>query len=110
MTKQSRRTVIIGFLLAIAILLSVIRSQRSQNGLHYKTFCAKNGWGYDVFIENRVLIHQDVVPVINTQQGFKYERQAEKAARLVIKKIRMKKLPQLTKSEIQLLLSSNEAY
>ena len=110
MIKQFRLAIIIGISLAIVVLLSFAQSQKQQNALHSQTFQGQNGWGYDILMRDRILIHQDVIPVINTLRGFKNQSQAEKAAALVIKKIRMKQFPQLTKSEIQILLSYNEAH
>ena len=110
MIKRSWLVIIIGFFLAIVLLLSLIQNEKNQNTLHYETFCSEKGWGYNILTGDKVLLHQDVVPVVDTQKGFKYEDEAERAAGLVIKKIRMKKFPGLKKSEIEPLLSSNEAY
>jgi hypothetical protein len=94
--------------LAFLILLSFVSIKKGHNAVHYETFYTQHGWGYNIITKDKILIHQDVIPVLNEQKGFNSKWQAEKAAMLVIKKIKAKEFPQLTEPEIQLLLSLNE--
>jgi hypothetical protein len=47
-----------------------------------KTFC------YDIFVDDRLLIHQPSIPGLPGIKGFVRKRDAEKVAALVIKKIK----------------------
>lgn len=45
-----------------------------------------NTWGYDIYFENSLFIHQDCVPGLPGNDGFKTKAAAVKAARLMISK------------------------
>jgi hypothetical protein len=47
-----------------------------------------NTWGYDIYLQNRLYIHQPGVPGLPGNEGFKTKTDAKKAARLVIGKIK----------------------
>ncbi|MFQ5335382.1 MAG: DUF4907 domain-containing protein [Flavobacteriales bacterium] len=51
------------------------------------------GWGYEIFVDGKLYIHQPHVPAIQGRQGFATEADAMKAASLVMDKIRHKIIP-----------------
>jgi Domain of unknown function (DUF4907) len=53
----------------------------------HHTYC------YDVFVDDRLIIHQTSVPAVSGNDGFKTKGDAIKVARLVIEKIRKGEMP-----------------
>jgi hypothetical protein len=52
-----------------------------------------NTYGYDISINNKLLIHQPNIPGMEGNKGFEKKSDAEKVARLVIKKIQKGIMP-----------------
>jgi len=50
-------------------------------------------WGYDIYMEKRLVIHQPSVPGLPGNEGFKTKVDAGKVARLVIEKINKGEMP-----------------
>ena len=62
--------------------------------LIYKIIDApKQTYGYDVFADGRLMIHQPSVPGLPGNEGFKTKEDASKVAALVIGKIRKGEMP-----------------
>ena len=62
--------------------------------LTYKIIDApEHTYGYDVFAEGRMMIHQTSVPGLPGNEGFKTKDDATKVALLVIEKIRKGDMP-----------------
>lgn len=89
-------------LVAVFVFLKI--SASSDSGIvpySVKTFETKTGWGYSVFLNEREIIHQDVIPVISNEVSFKTKNEALKTARVVAKKLKDKKLPYLTANDLK---------
>lgn len=54
---------------------------------------ADNTWGYDILVNDRLLIHQLTKPSLPGNKGFATKTQAQKVADLVIEKIRKGEMP-----------------
>jgi hypothetical protein len=52
-----------------------------------------NTWGYDIFRQKSLFIHQPSVPGLPGNEGFKTKADTKKAARLVIGKIKKGEMP-----------------
>jgi hypothetical protein len=50
-------------------------------------------YGYDVFSNGRLMIHQKSIPAMPGNEGFKTKADAEKVAQLVIEKIKKSEMP-----------------
>jgi hypothetical protein len=62
--------------------------------LTYKTIDAPNHtYGYDVFAEGKLLIHQTSIPALPGNEGCKTKADASKVAQLVISKIKKGEMP-----------------
>lgn len=62
--------------------------------LSHKIIDAPNKtYGYDIYSDNKLLIHQPSVPGVAGNEGFKTKAGAEKVARLVIGKIKKGEMP-----------------
>ncbi len=54
----------------------------------YKTFLINNKWGYDIYQNNSLIIHQPNIPAIHGNDGFSTELDAKLVAELAIKKLK----------------------
>ena len=70
-------------------------------------FEGSDGWGYDILVNDGLLIHQEYVPVIDGKKGFPTKEQAEKTALLIINKMKNGRLPTVTTFELEKILSLN---
>ena len=62
--------------------------------LTYKIIDApKHTYGYDVFADGRLMIHQTSVPALPSNEGFQTKEDATKVALLVIAKIKKGEMP-----------------
>jgi hypothetical protein len=68
--------------------------------------CINNSWGYDVFIDKKLFVHQATRPGMPGNDGFKMKEDAERVAQAVMKKIRNNEMPPtITNDEMKKLLS-----
>jgi hypothetical protein len=74
--------------------------------LHYKVevFRQEQGWGYDIVLNRKTIIHQAYIPAISGNKVFEYKSSAKKAGELVVKKLNNKKSPRITKEELSAIL------
>ena len=91
-------------LLAIALIFFVFKKFiKQENAIEVKAFKVQNGWGYDVYRNNKVYIHQTIIPAIEGRKEFVSQEQAIIIGNLVAKKLNQGKgggLPQITVEEL----------
>lgn len=68
-------------------------SSYEHSVIEIKTFMINQEWGYDIFIDDNLYIHQSNIPAIAGDNGFKTEVDAQNVAGLVVSKIRNNILP-----------------
>ena len=69
-------------------------SAYANTKLTYKIIDApKQTYGYDVFADGRLMIHQTSVPALPGNEGFRTKQDATKVALLVIDKIKKGEMP-----------------
>ena len=62
---------------------------------------ADNTFGYDIFQNNRMVIHQPIIPGTSGAHGFKTKSDAEKVAQLVMQKMKNgERRPTVTSEEL----------
>jgi len=73
---------------------SPAQGTHASANLTYKVITAPQAtWGYDVFADGRLMIHQSSVPALPGNEGFRTKEDATKVALLVIEKIRKGETP-----------------
>jgi hypothetical protein len=82
---------------------------KKKNHLSAKVFEGSCGWGYDILVNDTLLIHQESVPVLTGKKGFLKKEQAEQTAQLIINKMKKGQLPTVTTFELQQIFSFNQA-
>jgi hypothetical protein len=75
----------------------------------YKVIQApRNTYGYDIFSDGKLMIHQPSVPGEPGNNGFKTQKSAETVAKLVIEKIKKGEMPPtVSREEMQKLKAIN---
>jgi hypothetical protein len=78
-------------------------SSTSKSNLTYTIInSANHTYGYDIFSDGKLLIHQPSVPGMSGNEGFKSKQSSEKVAQLVINKVKKGEMPPtVTKEELQ---------
>ena len=93
--------------LAIAAAIPLFYVWKNDKKIEYTTFHTSEGWGYDIFINEKLAIHQQYVPVMAEKKGFTQEAFAKKAAQSVVDKLKNNKLPTLSYEEITQICTPN---
>jgi hypothetical protein len=71
-----------------------------KSNLNYKIINAANStFGYDIFADGKLMIHQPSMPGMPGNNGFKNKVDAEKIAQLVITKIKKGEMPPTVTTE-----------
>jgi hypothetical protein len=75
----------------------------SKPDIRYEVFYDKeSGYGYDVFVDGKKLIHQPNIPGIAGTAGFKKEEHSRRVAELVVKKLERNEVPPaITRDELR---------
>ena len=64
------------------------KSVSASSKIKYNLIPLKNNtWGYDIFIDDKLKIHQTTIPCLNGDSGFKTKASAKNIAKLVTYKI-----------------------
>ncbi|MFC0183057.1 protein of unknown function [Pseudarcicella hirudinis] len=58
-----------------------------------KIIKTETGWGYDVYVNGKMKVHQPHIPVVTGLNGFKSRRDAKAVGKLVKQKIRKGLIP-----------------
>ncbi len=86
--------------LLIALLLTACKGKET---LKIESFKTTSGWGYSIASNDKVLIKQSIIPVINETKSFSTEEDALKVGNLVIGKLNQNISPTVTKNDLILL-------
>ena len=65
-----------------------------------KTFQTNLGWGYDIYKDDSIYIHQEFMPAVEGRKGFATEADAEKTGKLALSKMHQQKLPVILLSDL----------
>lgn len=83
------------------IFLLVVQPATSPKGLSYNCYKTDRGWGYDVLVNDRIIIHQPFVPGKEGLNGFSTEKEAGIDAQTVIEKIKSGEHPLFSQKQLQ---------
>jgi hypothetical protein len=78
---------------------------QSKKNFTFKVISVPNNkWGYDIYKNNKIFIHQTNIPGLPGTVGFRCKSDAKKIAQLVITKLKNGVMPPaVTKNELELL-------
>ena len=95
-------------LFAISVILFALsrftgnnrHNRNNEIKLSSRTFKGDAGWGYDIYTNDTLYIHQEFIPAAEGRKGFSTKEDAEKISRLALAKLKSCKLPVITIEEI----------
>lgn len=102
--KHTITVLLVSLIISGGILVYAFSKRTVKKNSRFSSvvFSGLNGWGYDILVGDSVFIHQESIPAIGNRKGFPEKEQAEKAARLVLKKLENSgKLPTLSRFEVE---------
>src|SRR3954451_7973660 len=85
------RSVFFSIVIALCINMNIVNAQvaTGYKNITYQLVPSENKtWGYDIYINGKLFIHQPSVPALPGNAGFTTKTAAEKIAKKVIEKIR----------------------
>ena len=97
-----RKNIIIFIVLIIASIFIVMLSNISANEYDLETYKVENGWGYNIFKKNKMIIKQDIIPGIPVKKPFATEKDAIIIGELMVEKLKNKKIPSISFKELQI--------
>jgi CxxC motif-containing protein len=90
-------------LIKIIIVLFLLVSCKNNEEYLVKSIKVKNGWGYTIALNNKIVIKQTVIPTVSKQMSFASEGDALKVGDLVLERIKQNLSPTVTKNDLILL-------
>jgi Domain of unknown function (DUF4907) len=99
-----------GIVIALCLVMHGCNSYRSgklpdkprkKGDIIAQTFKTGDGWGYTVFVNDKLFIKQSFIPVLEGNRGFTKEDDAIKVANLVVNKLKHHQQPTIRLDELQ---------
>jgi hypothetical protein len=103
-TNKSYRILVAAVVIAAAITAIKLYwhyNNGPMNQLSYQCFTSGEGWGYDIMIGDKVLIHQSIDPHVAGRKGFATKQAAAADARIVIGNIKLGETPVFNAHQMQ---------
>jgi hypothetical protein len=102
-TKKTKIYRLLLLILAFAVLSLIayrVFFSPSTEALNVKTFRVSGGWGYQIYIQQKLYIDQPFIPAIPGKKPFPDRRSALRAAKTVKAKLLHGQRPELTIDDI----------
>jgi hypothetical protein len=91
---------IIRWFVFINILFFILTQCEVNNKIDYRVIRVENGWGYELFCKDRIIIHQEIIPVIEGNSPFLSRSDARKTGKLALYKLSTGKIPAITRRDL----------
>lgn len=76
--------------------------QVARADISFKVISVEGGYGYDIYVDGKRMIHQAHIPGIAGVAGFRTKEDSQKVAELVIRKLKNKEMPPtITEEELR---------
>ncbi|MEC7264789.1 MAG: DUF4907 domain-containing protein [Bacteroidota bacterium] len=99
-TKLIATILILGLFFYGVTHLSLDKEEH-QTTLRKEIIKVENGYGYQIFSGEKLLVQQEFIPAVKGYQTFQSAKDAKKVANLVIEKIRERTNPQISVDELK---------
>lgn len=100
MTDKTKKALLI-FALFTVIIAAAAAIAGKGHFYDLSLFRSGDGWGYNIAVKGNVLIHQPFMPAVEGEIPFPDKMTARKTARLVIKKMKNREIPSVTREDIR---------
>ena len=84
----------------INILFLILTHCQVNNKADCRVIRVKDGWGYELLSKDRIIIHQEVIPVIEGNSPFLSRGDARKTGKLALYKLSTGKIPMITRRDL----------
>jgi hypothetical protein len=84
----------------IDILFLILTHCQANNKVDYRVIHVEKGWGYELYNEKKIIIHQEIIPVIEGNNPFLSRSDARKTGKLALLKLNKGKIPLITKRDL----------
>jgi hypothetical protein len=84
----------------ISILFLILTQCQVNNKFDYRVIKVENGWGYELFSKDKIIIHQEIIPVIEGNSPFLSRSDARKTGKLALYKLSTGKIPMITRRDL----------
>ena len=92
-------TIVLAISIVVAVAIPFFYLGHKKN-IDYKIFHASSGWGYDILVDKKLIIHQECVPVLAQKKGFATEESARAVAKVVVQRLKNNEQPTITYNEL----------
>lgn len=106
MTKRYWIIVLASVIMIVAATMIVYSKKDSNTGstnmlpVVLRPLQLKDGWGYELLVDNKIYIHQDCIPAIERNKRFVTEEEAMRIGNIALDKIKKGHKPILTVQDI----------
>lgn len=69
--------------------------------IEIKPIHTAKGWGYNIYTDGKIYIHQDIVPAIPTNRGFRTKEDAMAVGKKVYDRLVAGQMPMVTAKEVR---------
>lgn len=102
--RTTSRRLLTGLAFFLVITAGTGSTGRSFYPYSVKVYSCEEGWGYDILLQGRTIIHQPFIPAQSGKLPFPGKESAGKAGMLVIRRLTEGRSPGLTAEEIRNIL------
>jgi hypothetical protein len=100
------KTNFIALLLLMVFLVSCSEKKNRRNKtvdkvLSMEVFQTNEGWGYNILMNDKVFIHQDMIPAIHAAKPFSSKQDAEALGTLMLSKLKENKMAAVSVDELK---------
>lgn len=88
------------FIASLFYLFACHYNKAVKSKLNLIVFEIDNGWGYKINLDNKTIIYQLFIPVVEGNKAFHTKIEALKAGEIVLQKIKTHQAPIITKEEL----------
>ena len=93
--------VLVGLLTMYFIHRYRTRWKKEHVLIELKPFQTPKGWGYDILTDGHIYIHQDIIPAIPGEHGFRTKEDALAVGQKVLDRAMKGQPPMVTSKEVQ---------
>jgi hypothetical protein len=79
------------------------QSRKGQMFIELKAIQTPKGWGYDILADGRIFIHQNIIPAVPGEYGFRTKEDALAVGQKVYQRVLANQIPMVSIEEIKAL-------
>jgi hypothetical protein len=84
----------------ITVLFLSLAHCQVNNKVNCRVIRVDNGWGYELYCRDKVIIHQEIIPVIEGKNPFLSRKDARKTGKLALQKWSKGGIPVITRQDL----------